>query len=620
MLKIKPGRYFFSVLVLSVIFCFKSNAQVLQRGLPFAENFKNLPYFKTGTQTYQYSSTDPAEDQFKDYFNWLYTDADSNAVLADIKGPGAIYRIWSTGNVGDTNRLKIYIDGEKNPRIDETFNSFHNHRPLRDKPQVGSGAGDNYLAWWSYMPITFKESIKIVRQGNFRPFYNITYHTYTDKTNVSSWTGKENYTILEEMWNHPEHDPKPQQANITSRVKLKILPGQSSQIFKYNGSGYIAALKISNYLPDKNLRIKIYWDDETIPSVDAPLKWFFGSVDNGGDLRALGVGTVNNNGYCYFPMPFWKKAHIQLVNMSAEATPEMSIEVIYNKKSYPENDCGYFHAKANETDKPGKKYTCLKTTGHGHVIGMAKRMPAGGHACEGDEIFYIDNRKFPDIYGTGEEDYSNCAWWKNTYNSYPTHGAIGNDCYYRMHYPDAIVYEQALDMEFESWENYYIASLVWYYEKEKPALVQTDSIEVMDALSERQHAYKISGETWSGKKLGAYPGKRIYNDSMYDAGRSFSDYSQFNAAVNKNNRGIRIRVRTEHVNFQGVNVWVDGKEVVERPWVISKNNYNALWFDSDFEIPRKYTKGKSNVSIRLQHISSYKNWIEYKYNIFSYIQ
>jgi hypothetical protein len=612
-------RYIFTVLLSSAIFYLQINAQPVQRGLQSAENFKNLPYFKTGTQTYQYSSTDPKEDQFNDYFHWLYTDADSNSVLADIKGPGTIYRIWSTGNVGDSNRLKIYIDGEKNPRINETFNSFHNHRPLRDKPQVGSGAGDNYLAWWSYMPISFKKSIKISREGNFRPFYNITYHTYTDQSGVTSWNGKENYTKLEEMWNHPETDPKPDRGNITKRLNTKILKGQSAEIFNYVGSGYVAALKISNYLPDKNLRIKIYWDNETLPAVDAPIKWFFGSVDNGGDVRALGVGTINNNGYCYFPMPFWKRARIELLNMSGQATPEMSIEVTYNKVPYPEKECGYFHAKANETDKPGKKYTCLNTTGHGHVVGMAKRMPAGGHACEGDEIFYIDTRKFPDIYGTGEEDYSNCAWWKNTYNSYPTHGAVGNDCYYRIHYPDLIVYEQALDMEFESWENYYIASLVWYYEKDKPSLRLTDSIEVMNAISEKKHSYHISGEIWSGKKTGQYPGLQIYTDTVNDAGRSFSGYSQFNVAIDKNNKGVRIRLRTEHVNFQGVNVWVNGKKVDEKPWVIIKNNYDALWVDSDFEIPAKYTSGQSDISIRLEHIAAYKNWIEYKYDVFSYL-
>lgn len=608
--------------MLSFCFCYLVSAATaqLQRGLKMAEDLSNLPYFKTGTQTYQYSSTDPAEDQFNDFSHWLYSNADSNAVLADIKGPGTIYRIWSTGNIGDTNCIKMYIDGSNEPQIDETFNSFHNYKPLRDRPQVGSGAGDNYLAWWSYMPISFTKGIKIVREGNFRPFYNITYHTYSTAQNVNTWTGKENYAKLETMWNNPAADSKLSAGNIVKKIKQTIMPGKSATIFSYDGSGYIAALKINNYLSNKNFRIKIYWDNQTKAAVDAPVKWFFGSIDNGDDVKALGVGTEKNNGYCYFPMPFWKSARIELVNNSDTTTAEMNIEVAYNRKVYPEKWCGYFHATANEIDKPGKKYTCLKTTGRGHVIGMAKRMPAGGHACEADEIYYIDNRKFPDIYGTGEEDYANCAWWKNKYNTYPTHGCVNNDCYYRMHYPDVIVFEEALDMEFESWQNYYIASLVWYYQKDKPSLIKTDSLDILNEASEKKHQYKISGETWSGEKSGNYPGIRIYKDSLSDGGRSFSGHSEFQTTIDKNNKGVRLRVRTEHVNMQEVNVYVNGKKVTERPWQIMKNNFNALWVDADFEIPAKYTAWQSRVSIKLENVNPLKNWTAYRYDVYSYIQ
>ena len=617
--KSKKVKALTTFLIFNFCFLLSLVAQQTEHGLHFAEDFQSLPYFKTGIQTYQYSSTDPQEDQFNDYSHWLYTDKDSDAVLVDVKGPGTIYRIWSTGNIGDTNRIKIFIDGETKPRLDETFNEFHNHKPLRDKPQVGSG-GDHYLAWWSYMPIPFAKSIKIVREGNFRPFYNITYHTYTDTTNVVSWTRNEDVSKLETMWNDVIKDPKPQAGNQTKNSTVKLNAHESKTVFDVDGSGYIASLKINNYLPDKNLKIKMYWDDDTTAAVDAPLKWFFGSIDNGGDVKALGVGTINNNGYCYFPMPFWKHAKLMLVNDADTATSNMQIEVAYNPKAYPENECAYFHATANETDTPNGKYQCLKTTGHGHVIGMAKRMPKGGHACEGDEIYFIDGRKFPDIYGTGEEDYSNNAWWQNSYNSYPTHGCISNDCYYRMHYPDMLVFESAIDMEFESWANYYTASLVWYYKKDEPATKKTDSIDVMNNANEQQHDFIIHDETWKGEKTGIYPGIKIYKNSVRDDGRAFSGDCNFKAAIDKNNNGIRIRVRTEHENLQGVKVFINEKEVTERPWIIMKNNFDALWVDSDFEVPSSYTKNKDEVEIKLVHLPGYKNWTAYRYDIFSYMQ
>jgi hypothetical protein len=602
-----------------MISCQQQKKTITQtRGLAFAEDFINLPYLKTGIQTYQNSSTDPAEDQFNDNFHWLYSDSDSNAVLADIEGPGSLYRIWSTGNSGDTNRIKIYIDGKESPVLDETFNDFHSSPPLRDRPQVGSGAGDNYLAWWSYMPIPFQKSCKIVREGNFRPFYNITYHTYTDTTGVRSWNGSEDVTRLEKLWSNTENDPKPREGNITKAVKTTIAPKQTFDVLNQEGAGYIASLKIANYPADKNFRIRIYWDHENVPSVDAPVKWFFGSVDNGGDVKALGIGTVNGHGYCYFPMPFWKNAKIELVNMSDTVAADVDIEVQYNKNVYEESEAAYFHAQANEVEKPGKKYSCLTTQGRGHVIGMAKRMPKGGHACEADEIFYIDDRKFPDIYGTGEEDYANCAWWKNKYNSYPTHGHVGNDCYYRIHYPDLIIYEKALDMQFESWQDYYIASVVWYYEKDKSVLVHTDSLDINDAISEKGHGYKITGQTWEGEKEGIYPGRRIYADTLKDDGRSFDGQSEFTLKVDPKNHGVRLRVRTDNENFQRVDVYIDDVRVEERSWYVAKNNFEATWVDSDFEIPERYTTGKEKVTVLLRRTSSGKPWSEYRYDVYSY--
>jgi hypothetical protein len=253
------------------------------------------------------------------------------------------------------------------------------------------------------------------------------------------------------------------------------------------------------------------------------------------------------------------------------------------------------------------------------VIGMAKRMPKGGHACEGDEIYYIDNRRFPDIYGTGEEDYANCAWWQNSYNSYPTHGCIGNDCYYRMHYPDVLVFEEAIDMQFEVWQNYYIASVVWYYGKETPSLIVSDSLDVMNLASEKKHGYQTAGETWAGKKTGIYPGKRIATDEVTDDGRTTDKYSSFTMQTNSGNKGVRLRIRTDHLNWQGVNVFVDGRLVTERPWVIAKNNYDALWVDADFEIPARYTKGKSRLNIRLERLPGYNTWTAFHYSAYSYM-
>ena len=65
------------------------------------------------------------------------------------------------------------------------------------------------------------------------------------------------------------------------------------------------------------------------------------------------------------------------------------------------------------------------------------------------------------------------------------------------------------------------------------------------------------------------------------------------------------------------NVCVDGKEVKEKPWIISKNNYDAVWIDNDFEIPVAYTKGKYSIITKLKHINNYNDWTAFSYNVFS---
>ena len=588
-----------------------------KRGLAAAEDFAGLPCFKDRTQTYQFSSTDPAEDQFNDYGHWLATDSQYGSVLANIQGPGCIYRIWSTGNDGDSDRIQIYLDGHKEPDIDQTFNVFHNRPPLMSRPQVGAG-GEHYLAWWSYLPIPFRKSCKIIRQGNLRPFQNITYHTYTDDAGVSTWNGKENLSKLESMWSSPERDPKGDAGNITVRKTVLLRAGESCSVFEHEGAGYIARLRVAHYLPNKGLKIRMFWDDNSAPAVDVPMKWFFGSVGQGGDVHALGVGTIGGNGYCFFPMPFWRKARIEIANLSDVPTGAMDVEVQYNERAYEENAAGYFCAQANEAVHPGDRYTCLRVRGRGHVVGMAKRMPVGDHPCEGAEIFYIDDRRFPDIHGTGEEDYSNCAWWPNEYNTYPTHGCVGHDCYYRIHFPDLLVFEQSIDMEFECWQDGYIASLVWYYFKDRPGVTLTDSLTIGDKDSELQHGYRISGETWVDEKTGSYPGKRVSSIFDQEAGRSFAGASEFTVKIDPKNEGVRLRVRTEHVNFQEVSVWVDGVLVTERPWSIVKDPSDALWVDSDFEVPGKYTHNKYQIRVKLEHVAPHPNWIEYHYDVFSY--
>jgi len=59
--------------------------------------------------------------------------------------------------------------------------------------------------------------------------------------------------------------------------------------------------------------------------------------------------------------------------------------------------------------------------------------------------------------------------------------------------------------------------------------------------------------------------------------------------------------------------------VKERDWYYADHNDSKKWVDDEFEIPVKYAKGKEEITIRIEYVSSEKGtWNEFYYWVFSY--
>jgi hypothetical protein len=157
--------------------------------------------------------------------------------------------------------------------------------------------------------------------------------------------------------------------------------------------------------------LRVYWDDETSPSVEVPVGDFF--CNGWGEyapVNSLAV-TVNPGSAfnCYWPMPFHKKCRITLENIDDE---DMTLyyQVDYTLTSVP-NDAAYFHAQFRRVNPmPFKKvYTLVDSIeGKGQYVGtyMAYGSNKNGWWGEGEIKFFIDgDTQFPTINGTGTEDY-----------------------------------------------------------------------------------------------------------------------------------------------------------------------------------------------------------------------
>jgi hypothetical protein len=157
--------------------------------------------------------------------------------------------------------------------------------------------------------------------------------------------------------------------------------------------------------------LRIYWDNESEPSVECPVGDFFAcGWGKYCQINSLPVCVNPGSAFnCYWQMPFRKKAKITLENMDdKDMTLYYQINYTLTEVS---KDAGYFHAQFRREAPLRQKglYTILDgVEGQGQYVGtyLAWEVHSSGWWGEGEIKFFLDgNKKFPTICGTGTEDY-----------------------------------------------------------------------------------------------------------------------------------------------------------------------------------------------------------------------
>ncbi|HEY1684700.1 MAG TPA: glycoside hydrolase family 172 protein [Tepidisphaeraceae bacterium] len=157
--------------------------------------------------------------------------------------------------------------------------------------------------------------------------------------------------------------------------------------------------------------LRIYWDDQTVPSVECPVGDFFAcGWQKFAQVSSLAVCVNPGSAFnCYWPMPFRKRCRITLTNIASEPMV-LYYQINYELNEVPE-DCAYFHAQFRRSNPlPYKQVHTLldNITGRGHYVGtyLAWGVNNTGWWGEGEIKFFLDGDKdFPTIAGTGTEDY-----------------------------------------------------------------------------------------------------------------------------------------------------------------------------------------------------------------------
>ena len=193
---------------------------------------------------------------------------------------------------------------------------------------------------------------------------------------------------------------------------ITIKSGETVTLGEIEGPGAIQHIWMT---PTGNWRfsiIRIYWDDETTPSVECPVGDFFAMGWNQyAPLNSLAVCVNPGSAFnCYWSMPFRKKCKITMENVDKDKDHMcLYYQIDYTLTEVPD-DAAYFHAQFRRANPNSSSlYTIVDgIKGKGQFVGvyLAWGVNNNGWWGEGEIKFYIDgDSKFPTICGTGTEDY-----------------------------------------------------------------------------------------------------------------------------------------------------------------------------------------------------------------------
>lgn len=357
-------------------------------------------------------------------------------ILLDVDGPGCIHRMF-VGKLGDevaNTRLQILLDGSPTPVIDVPVRKFFDdrHGPV-PFPLVFHRTYPGTL-----VPLPYAKHCRVQlfnnESRNWGRFWQITYTTYPAETKVTSFTWPPGPGELQEMqavsarWLEAQHSPPAPPAEWSGEKRM-LIPQQRRDHVEWKGPGVVRQWRVSldPDAPDllHQVRVRIFWDGATEPSVDAPLASFFGYASRDVEARysSMLMGLAPGEGYCCIPMPFAETGRLTLSN-EGDRPVKVNLNWLLEPRTDLPGNWGRFHAtyRADRAEGEGgarvgpqklPAHVALEQTGQGKYVGLTMQViwPWKTWWGEGDWLIWTDEDAWPPRYhGTGSEEYFNSGW------------------------------------------------------------------------------------------------------------------------------------------------------------------------------------------------------------------
>jgi hypothetical protein len=376
-----------------------------------------------------------------------FTDPDSEWVLFDSDGPGAITSIWFTGKnkagkayVG--GNLKLYFDGEQRASMVGHLPELFEDGMIWPHPLAEKSSG----GWVSYVPIYYGKRLKITLADH--------QDSYTHRKNARG----EDIPHIYHQFSY-QRLPKPGVQHVHSWTAMDAgistssaaeLKDEWTDLVRLQGKGMLTSLRLqwTAGSPD-NCGIRITADGGTSVNMKVSELWGYQAAKHpDAEFQSL-LMSVEDDGTrsLMFPLPYRKELRVSL-----RGTGKVKARAAH-QNGWHEKELFYFRAnRVPDKTEPGRDIKILEATGRGHYIGTILEL--ADKTMEGDDRFYVDGEKFPPAWhGTGTEDYFRCGWYfLGGPLTRPLYGLIDSlkpKVAYRFHIADRINFTKSVVIGFE---------------------------------------------------------------------------------------------------------------------------------------------------------------------------
>ena len=414
------------------------------------------------------------------------TEGRKERVMADVRGPGAMVRLWSANPVGT---LRFYFDGEAKPRLVRDMKALlTGGDPLFPEPYAYVASSGCNL----FYPMPYAKGLKVTWEGpsDQAIYYAVGTRAYAPGTRVTTYVpgaGTRPLAMRTAKALFPAIPPTPfaggpVPAGGVLESKFDTPIGGELYDFEVRVNARDDAARpwddpAQRHNVLRRLRLRMAFDGET--TVDVPLGDFFGSPVGLNAYESLPM-AVGRDGtmLARWSMPFRRNARVWIENGNA-----VPVEVTMGaQRRTPLFTPGtyLFHARWHSQTRPTMPrydFSFLDAKGEGRVVGVGLLIsnPSPAWWGEGDEKVSVDGETFPSLFGTGTEDYFGYAWsnpapFERPYHAQPptpNAGNLGQTENLRFHVVDDVPFRTGIrfDMEAWHWANVvctYATTAYWY--------------------------------------------------------------------------------------------------------------------------------------------------------------